>query len=274
MIKFEHTLFALPFAYLGLFLAEGGLPKPGIFLWVTVAMAGMRTAGMIFNRIADRKVDALNPRTKDRALPRGLISLHFSAAAFFAALLIYFFSAYKLNRFCFTLSPVPLALSLIYPYLKKVTWLSHFTLGAILGMAPAGGWAASRASVSPECFFLWAAVLCWAAGFDMIYALQDVSFDRAYGLYSFPAVFGEKRSLQVVRLLHAMTVLMMAGLGIKMRLGGIYWTGLGLALLLLLREQWVILRKGLEGIQEAFFFMNAMVSFTFFLAAAMDLLIR
>ncbi|HNV85371.1 MAG TPA: UbiA-like polyprenyltransferase [Candidatus Omnitrophota bacterium] len=273
MIRFEHTLFALPFAYLGLFLAERGIPRGRIFFWVTVAMVGLRTAGMTYNRIVDRKWDALNPRTRDWALPQGKLSVKFSCWAFLTASGFYFWAAYELNALCAVLSPVPFAMIVIYPWLKRLTFLSHFFLGMILGAAPVGGWIASREAFSIPVFLLLGAVCCWVAGFDMIYSLQDADFDREYHLHSFPARFGRDATVWVARGLHLLTLIFMAGLGRAIPLGKFYWSGLLLAAVFLLREHWIVFRKGSEGIQEAFFCMNAMVSVTFFLAVFFDLML-
>jgi len=272
MIRFEHTLFALPFAYLGLFLAEGGIPGGRIFFWVTAAMVGLRTAGMTYNRIADRKWDALNPRTRNWALPRGKLSLKFSFFAFLISLGLYFLSALKLNLLCAALSPIPVIMIMIYPWLKRVTLLSHFFLGMILGTAPVGGWVASREEISIPSLLLWGAVCCWVSGFDMIYALQDIAFDRGHGLHSFPARFGEGATLWAARGLHAMTLILMGCLGQWIPLGGFYRTGLFVAAVFLFREHWIVFRRGLSGVQEAFFYMNAMVSVTLFLAVFFDLM--
>ena len=273
MIRFEHTLFALPFAYQGLWLAENGRPRIAVFLWVTAAMAGMRTAAMAINRLADRKIDSLNPRTKHWALPQGLLTPASVTAAAAAALSVYFFAAAKLNPLCLALSPIPLVMVTVYPYLKRFTWFCHFFLGMILGLAPAAGWIASRGSVSAECWILFAAVFCWVAGFDIIYALQDVSFDREFGLKSFPASFGGPAALWLTRALHVITVVFLAVLGRQMNLGVFYWSGLLLIAGFLAREHWLVAKSGLEKIQEAFFLMNVLVSGILFFATWMDLLL-
>ncbi len=272
MIKFEHTLFALPFAYQGLWLAERGRPRLAIFFWVTLAMAGMRTAAMAFNRLADRKIDNLNPRTKSWALPSGLLS---PAAVAFAAVFaagIYFIAAFMLNPLCLLLSPLPLLMITVYPYLKRFTWFCHFFLGMILGIAPAAGWIASRGSVSAECWILFAAVFCWVAGFDMIYALQDVDFDREFGLRSFPAAFDMQTTLRLTRGMHVVTMLLLAALGRVAHLGAFYWAGLVLITGFLIREHWLVAKAGLAKVQEAFFLMNVLVSSVLFFATWMDLL--
>ncbi len=271
MIKFEHTLFALPFAYTGLWLGERGWPRFHVFAGVTIAMVGMRTAAMSFNRLADHSLDSVNPRTSQWALPRGLLSRSAVWVVMMVSLLLYFLSSAMLNRLCFFLSPIPMIMIMIYPYLKRFTWFCHFFLGMILGVAPAAGWVASRGNLSPECWFLFGSVLFWVAGFDMIYALQDVSFDRSHGLKSFPAEFDLRPTLWLTRVLHLMTLTFLALLGWTAQLGLFYWAGLVLIILFLIREHWLVAREGLTKIQEAFFQMNVLVSGVLFLATCLDL---
>lgn len=271
MIKFEHTLFALPFAYLGLFLAEGGLPGAGIFFAVTLAMIGMRTAGMSFNRIADRAIDARNPRTANWALPKKQLPLAFVWGAFLLSLLIFAAAVSRLHPVCRGLSVIPVLMIMIYPFLKRFTFAAHFFLGMILGLAPAGAWVASRGSAAPEAWLLWLGVACWVAGFDLIYALQDEQFDRQNSLFSFAAVFGRRKTLTAASLLHVLTVFFFILLGLRMALGKFYWAGILVAVFFLVREQWVIRRQGLAAMQEAFFVMNVMVSMSLFLAVSLDL---
>lgn len=271
MIKFEHTLFALPFAYMGLWLGEKGWPRFDVFFWVTLAMIGMRTAAMCFNRLADQKLDSLNPRTEHWALPRGLISGSTVKGLMIASIFVYLFSALRLNRLCFILSPIPLGMMLVYPYLKRFTWFCHFFLGMILGIAPAAGWVASRGALSGECWLLFAAVLFWVAGFDMIYALQDVDFDRSFRLKSFPARFDISLTLWFTRISHVMTLIFLLLLGQVAHLGLFYWVGLGLIILFLGREHWLVTKTGREKLQEAFFQMNVLTSSVLFLATCLDL---
>jgi len=270
MIKFEHTLFALPFAYLGLFYAEGGLPRLSVFLWVTVAMVGLRTASMAFNRLADRRIDAQNPRTQGWALPRGDLSPRFVVGAAAVSLLVYFLAAANLNKLCLFLSPIPAVMMLIYPFMKRFTWFAHFFLGMILGIAPAAGWVASQGTITSECWLLWAAVFLWVAGFDMIYALQDIQFDTKQGLHSFPSRFGYSASVITTRVLHLAMLLLLFQFGQSAGFGAIYWAGLGLCVFFLLREHWVVARDGLSGISEAFFRMNVLISLTLFLTVSLE----
>lgn len=271
MIKFPHILFALPFAYLGLWLAERGWPRFSVFLWVTLAMVGMRTAAMSINRLVDRKIDRVNPRTEHWALARGLISVSAVWLLAILAVFFYFYSAYKLNPLCLVLSPLPPLLAVIYPYLKRFTWFCHFLLGIIIGIAPAAGWIASRGSISRECWILFFAVAAWVTGFDMIYSLQDLEFDRRYGLSSFPAKFGLSSTLGMTRILHLVTLMALAGLGWVAHLGIMFWFGSAIVAYLLFKEHWLIVRFGLSAIDKAFFQMNASISVVLFLATALDL---
>lgn len=273
-IKFEHSLFALPFAYLGLFLAEGGRPRFGIFFWVSVAMVSFRTFGMAMNRLLDREIDAKNPRTESRALPQKRLTSRFVRAAAFFSLVIFLVSAWLLGPLCLVLSPVPIFLAWIYPYLKRFTWLSHLGLGIILGISPYGAWLASRGEFSWIPGLLLIGVTSWAAGFDIFYSLQDTGFDRQSGLRSVPVRFGEKRALALAGILHGIALLSWMKAGRVAGLGWIYAAGLGVAALFLLREHWIVHRFGLARIEQAFFTMNAGISVVIFLAAVLDLNFR
>ncbi len=273
MIKFEHSVFALPFAYLGLFFAEKKVPSFFLFFWITVAMVSFRTMAMSLNRLLDREIDAENPRTRERALPRKKIKTSFVWAAAFLSLLVFEWSAWRLGLLCFRLSPVPVALACFYPFTKRFTWFSHFVLGLILGIAPYGAWIASRQAFGWVPAFLTAGVMMWVAGFDMIYALQDTEFDRKRGLYSVPAKFGESRTLGFTPLLHAATVLCWAMAGFLNGSGWIFWLGLVLVAYFLIREHRLIRSFGIAKINEAFFVMNAVVSLMIFAAAVLDILL-
>lgn len=271
MIKFEHSIFALPFAYLGLFLAESGKPGASLFWGVTLAMVTFRSMAMGANRLLDRAIDARNPRTSGRALPAGRLSVPFvwGITLFFMA--AFGVTAYALGPLCFRLSLIPLVMAWLYPCMKRFTWLSHLLLGMILGIAPYGSWIASRGEFSWVPGLLTIGITAWVAGFDIIYALQDLEFDRASGLHSFPARFGLKNSLKITAILHALTVLSWAVMGVVAGLHGIYAAGLILVAMLLIREHWLIHRYGLGKIQEAFFTINAVVSIGLFLATLADL---
>ena len=273
MIKFEHSIFALPFACLGLFFAEKKVPSLFLFLWITVAMVSFRTMAMGLNRLLDRTIDAENPRTLGRALPQKKIRTGFVWLAVLASFLVFEWSAFTLGSLCFWLSPVPVVLAWVYPLTKRFTWTSHFMLGLVLGIAPYGAWIASRQAFGWAPAFLTAGVMMWVAGFDMIYALQDMDFDRKRGLYSVPAKFGEATTLGITRWLHVLTVLCWAVAGLLNGAGLIYWLGLGLVVYFLFREHQLIRSFGIAKMNEAFFVMNAVVSLTLFFAVVLDVVL-
>lgn len=273
-IKIEHSLFALPFAYLGLLMAGRGWPDLSVFIWVTVAMVSFRTLAMGLNRLLDRSIDKLNPRTRDRALPKGEIRVRTAWALAAAAFLIFELSAWQLRPLCFLLSPVPLVLAWAYPFTKRFTWLSHFVLGLILGIAPYGAWIAVTGEFAWAPAFLTLGVMCWVAGFDMIYALQDIDFDIVHGLFSFPARHGIANTLKLTRVLHAASVGLWFAAGSAGGAGMIYGIGLAVVAYFLIREHRLVRAFGIAKINEAFFLMNAVVSLTLFLAAAFDVMLR
>jgi len=272
MIKFEHSIFALPFAYLGLILAEGGWPRLHLFVWVTVAMVSFRTMGMALNRLIDQNIDTDNPRTRERALPARKLNRGFVWSATIFSFLIFEWSAYLLNPLCFLLSPIPVFLAFLYPWTKRFTWFSHLVLGMILGIAPYGAWVASRGEFSWIPGFLTVGIATWVCGFDIIYALQDEAFDKKRGLFSFPARFGFETSLIATRFLHVFTLAAWVAVGIVAQLGIAYYLGLVVVMFFLLREHWLIRSFGLQKIGESFFTMNAVVSVAVFLAVVIDTL--
>ena len=265
MVKFPHSIFALPFALAGAALAaaEPGIAWPQVF-WIIVAMVGARNAAMGFNRLADHALDSRNPRTADRELPRGRLSRR--AVWVFTVLLslLFCFAAFQLNTLCGLLSPVALAIVFAYSYTKRFTWASHLALGLALSIAPVGGWLAIRGSFSGVAWLLGAAVLFWVAGFDVIYACQDVDFDRGEGLFSIPARFGVRRSLLAARGFHLAAVLALAGVGLLARLHPIYWIGWGAIALLMLWEHRLVRQDDLSRIGVAFFNMNGIISVAYF----------
>jgi 4-hydroxybenzoate polyprenyltransferase len=265
-IKFEHTVFALPFAYIAMVLAAGGWPGGRVVLWVTLAMAGARTLAMSVNRLADRFIDAANPRTARRHLPAGLLTPAQvgGAAAVSAALLL--LSAWMLNPLCLALSPLAALFLIGYSYTKRFTWLSHWILGFTDGIAAAGGWIAVRAAFDAPAFVLWLALTVWIAGFDLIYACQDVAFDRAAGLYSFPARFGIKAALDAARLCHAATVAAFAALGWMMGLGLFYWAGVVVVAGLFVYEHSLVSPQDLSRLDVAFFNVNGYIAVILFMA--------
>jgi len=273
MIKFEHSIFALPFAYLGLFFAEKKVPGFFLLFWITVAMVSFRTMAMGLNRLLDRIFDAENPRTQDRALPQKKIRAGFVWLAVLVAFLVFEGSAFILGTLCFWLSPVPVVLAWIYPLTKRFTWLSHFVLGIVLGIAPYGAWIAVTGQFAWAPAFLTAGVVCWVAGFDMIYALQDVDFDIKRGLFSFPVKFGIAATLRLTRLLHIVTVVCWLVAGFFAGMGFCYWLGLAIVAGFLVREHQLVRRFGVAKMNEAFFIMNAVVSVTLFLAVVLDVIL-
>jgi len=275
MIKFSHTLFALPFALTGMILAANGFPEMMTFLLILLAMASGRTTAMLFNRITDAKIDNLNPRTKGRAIPAGLVDLKNSIIIAICCATIFLSSAYMLNWLCFALAPVPLIVFIIYPYTKRFTRLSHFVLGAALGMAPAGAWIAVTGELPPPAAFVLAgAVLFWVAGFDIIYAIQDIDFDRGAGFYSIPEKFGIQGAFFFARACHLVFFILLASLPIFFPLRGVYFSGMGIIALMLLYEHLILKINELSRIQHAFFNVNAAVSITMFLFTATDIFIR
>ncbi len=274
MIKVEHSVFALPFALTGAMLAAQGWPRWRQVFWIVVAMVGARSAAMAFNRIADREFDARNPRTEKRALPAGHLTLGFAAAftAVSAALLV--LAAWELNPLAFKLSPVALALLLLYSYTKRFTLLSHIVLGMCLGLSPVAAWIALRGDVSWSVILLGVAVTLWVAGFDIIYACQDVAFDRAANLHSIPKKFGIAAALYASASLH---VLMLALLVIVAQMSGLGWlalAGLMLVAALLAYEHLLVKPSDLSRLNAAFFTINGYISVLFFLTWAAAILIR
>jgi len=274
MIKFEHTLFALPFAFLGMLLAAGGWPSWRTVLWIVVAMIGARSAAMGFNRLVDRRIDAANPRTATRALPAGLVSPAAVTLFVIASSALLVLAAWQLNPLTLALSPVALAILFLYSYTKRFTWASHLVLGLSLAGAPLGAWIAVRGDVAPTPFVLAAAVLLWVAGFDVLYALQDVEFDRRSDLFSIPARFGVVPALWISAALHA---LMLGLLALLPRiyppgLGGGFWIGWAGCLLLIAYQHWIVRPNDLSRLNAAFFTANGALSVWLFATTALDIL--
>ncbi|MCA1960948.1 MAG: putative 4-hydroxybenzoate polyprenyltransferase [Desulfomonile sp.] len=262
MIKFEHTVFALPFAYIGMFLAAGGWPDPEVIVWVTVALASARTLAMAMNRIADAKYDARNPRTADRALPRGLLDSGSVIIAIVLSLTVFELAAWRLNTLVFALSLPALLFLLGYHYTKRFTWASHWILGFTDGIAAAGGWAAVRGTLDPPVYVLWFAVTCWIAGFDLIYSCQDAEVDRREQLYSVPARFGITAALRLAKVNHFIAVCALFVLGLTMGLSWPYWIGVGATAALLRYENALVSDGDLSNLGYAFFNVNAYVGVT------------
>ncbi len=274
MIKWEHSIFALPFALCGAMLAAGGLPTIHQLAWIVVAMVAARSSAMAFNRLADATIDAANPRTRTRALPAGALTPTFVAAFVIVSAAVFIFAASQLNRLALWLSPVALAVILLYSYTKRVTRWSHLVLGFALGIAPAAAWIAVRGSLDPRILLLTAAVTCWVAGFDVLYACQDFDFDRQAGLHSIPRFLGIRNSLWVARGLHLLMVLLLLALLDVFHLGNLAFFGVVAVVVLLGYEHSLVKHNDLSKLNAAFFTMNGVISVVFFLFVAGDLLRR
>lgn len=270
MIKFEHSIFALPFAFTSALIAASGSPSLRQALWIAVAMVGARSGAMGLNRIIDRKIDRANPRTSGREIPRGAISV--SEAGFFTAIsfAVLIVAAYMLNPLCLKLSPVAIGVLFLYSFTKRFTWLSHFVLGLSISAAPLGAWIAIRGSFDPAIIPLGFTVIFWLAGFDVLYALQDLEFDRKHGLYSIPKRFGIEKSLLFSRTFHAISFGFLLWTGFLFGLGAYYWAGMALVAGLFLYEHSLIKAHDLSRLDMAFFNMNGYISVAVFLFTALD----
>lgn len=270
-IRFEHTIFALPFAYLGMVLAANGLPTFHQFIWITVAMASARTLAMSLNRLIDRELDSRNPRTMNRPLPRGLISPRAVTLIVIVAFAVFEFAAWQLNTLCLVLSLPALFFLVGYHYAKRFTWLTHWILGFTDGIAAAGGWVAVRSSFEPLALLLWFVVIVWMAGFDLIYACQDVEIDRREGLYSVPARFGIPTALTLARINHVITVVALAAVGVIAQLGLIFWVGWLVVAALLAYENAIVKPNDLSRLNLAFFNVNGYISVIVFISALLGI---
>lgn len=274
MIKFQHTVFALPFAFLGAFTAANGIPALPVIGWILVAMVGARSAAMAFNRLVDVRIDAANPRTKSRALPAGLVSTAFVVAFTIGAAALFVFAAWRLNRLAFVLSPVALAIVFGYSFTKRFTPLAHVFLGLSLAIAPVGAAIAVAGRFVPSTLILAAAVLLWTAGFDILYSLQDLGFDREKGLFSIPAALGPARALLVARIFHAITILLFVAFGVVGGFGWIYFVGTAAATSLVVWQHSIISPTDISRIDAAFFTANGVLSIVLFVCGAVDILVR
>jgi 4-hydroxybenzoate polyprenyltransferase len=271
MIKIEHTLFALPFAFMGAVLAEKKLPNFHTCLWILIAMIGARSAAMAFNRLVDRHYDAKNPRTASRAIPAGLISLPFVIGFTIVSSLMLIFASAQLNPLCFALSPVAVLLVCFYSLTKRFTAWSHAWLGLALAIAPMGAWLAVTGAFSFPPFVLCAAVVCWLIGFDTLYALQDVDFDGKAGLNSLPVKFGPQNALKLARGFHAMMIVFLVLLGYVLHLRGWYYAGVALSAMLIAYEHAIISPDDLKKLNIAFFNVNIAVSTGLLLFTLLDI---
>ena len=274
MIKFEHTVFALPFAFIGALLARKGLPSWWQIGWIVAAMVGARSAAMAFNRIADARFDKLNPRTSGRALPSGTLSVQFAVIFMIAMSALLVLSAWELNSLCFYLSFPTLAILLSYSYTKRFTSLSHLVLGFSVGCAPLAAWLAIRGQFAWPPVLLSAAVMFWVAGFDLIYALQDVEFDRSAKLFSVPSRLGIGPALLISTLFHGATVVLLAATAFLSGLGWITFAGIAIVAGILYREHRLVTPQDLSRINVAFFNLNGYISILLLLTFAGDILTR
>jgi 4-hydroxybenzoate polyprenyltransferase len=271
MIKVAHTVFALPFALMGAFLAAGGMPAGKTLFYIVLAMVGSRSAAMGFNRVIDAEIDAKNPRTRDRAIPAKKVSKAMAGVFIFLSVLLLTLSAAKLNPLCLKLSPVLLLLLFSYSYTKRFTWASHVVLGLCLGAAPLAAWIAVTGSFDPRILVISFAVLFWVAGFDVLYALQDIEFDREEGLHSIPRFLGVGKSLWVARAFHfVMAGLLLLGYHV-FRMGWWYLAGWGLCAAVLVYEHAILKKDDLSRLNVAFFNMNGVISIGLCLFTYIDL---
>ena len=273
MIKFSHTLFALPFAFTGALLAARGLPSAGQILWILLAMIGARTAAMGLNRLIDADIDAKNPRTATRAIPAGLLSKGNVALFILISLLLLLYAAYRLNPLCLLLSPLAIFFLGLYSYCKRFTALAHVILGICLAAAPIGAWIAIRGDVTLPPLLLGAAVMFWVAGFDILYALQDLEFDRESGLHSIPVKLGVTGSLWLARIFSVLMVVLLIWLCVAESFGIAFICGIAAVTLLLTYEHWLLKDGDLSRLDLAFFTMNGYVSIIIFIATAVDIFI-
>jgi len=270
-IKFEHTIFALPFAYIAMVLAASGWPGWWTVGWVTAAMVGGRTCAMAANRVIDRFIDARNPRTAGRHLPQGLLGVGEMRALAITGAVLMCVAAWMLNPLCFALAPLALVFLVGYHYMKRFTWLSHWVLGFTDGIAGAGGWIAVRGAFEAPAFVIWFALTTWIGGFDLIYACQDVAVDRAQGLHSFAARFGVRAALLAARVNHALTALALAGLGWQLALGPFYWVGWLAVVALFAYEHSLVSPRDLSRLDVAFFNVNGYIALIVLAAVVLGL---
>jgi 4-hydroxybenzoate polyprenyltransferase len=272
LVKIEHTVFALPFAYVGALLAVDGVPSAHDLFWITVAMVGARSLAMALNRLIDAEIDAANPRTASREIPAGQLGIAAVVAFCLASLFVFLIAVWQLDPIVRWLWPIPVAAFVIYPYLKRVTWLCHLWLGAVDGLAPVGAWAAITGKFPWQSWALGSAVAAWVAGFDCFYALFDADHDRENGLHSVATRFGERGAIAGARVLHVLTVLLLGIVGLGLPVGWAYWLGV-LCVAALLGYEHSLVRPGdLRRLDAAFFTMNGVISVAFAVFVLIDVL--
>jgi len=274
MIKFEHSIFVLPFAMIGMMWGAGGWPGWRTFLLIVLAMVSCRSAAMAFNRIADRDVDAVNPRTRMRAIPAGLLQLRQVNLFLYASIAIFFVAAWQLNPLSLVLAPVALIVVMGYSLTKRFTFLCHFVLGFSMGIGPAAAWIATTGKLAPAILPITFAVTFWGAGFDIIYSLQDEDFDREQGLHSLPQTIGKRKALAVSRVCHVLAVALLAYGGYLAGAGTVYFIGVAFAAALLVYEQSLVKPDDLSRVNLAFFTLNGFVSIGIFGFALVDRILR
>jgi len=272
MVKIEHTIFALPFAFMGAFLAVRGFPRLAQIGWILLAMAGARSAAMAFNRLVDFSFDSRNPRTANRALPTKQLSREFVIAFVVGSSAVFVFAASQLNRLSLELSPLALGIIFVYSYAKRFTWLTHIFLGISLACAPVGAWIALRGSLSPAPLILGLAVALWVAGFDIIYSCQDLEFDKGEQLFSVPKRFGVRAALWISAVLHLIMLIIVGFLFWREGLGTISFVGLAIVGLLLAYEHSLVRPTDMSRVNTAFFTINGWISILLFVTTMIDLL--
>ena len=274
LVKIEHTVFALPFAYVGAFLAVDAVPSAHDLVWITIAMVGARSLAMALNRLIDAEIDARNPRTATRDLPAGRLTRAQVLLFCLASLAVFLVAVWQLDPICRWLWPIPVAGFVVYPYLKRVTWLAHLWLGAVDGLAPMGAWIAIRGDLPWQAWSLGGAVACWVAGFDLFYSLFDVEIDRAQGLHSWATRWGERGVFRGARVLHLLTVWLLAAAGAGLDVGLLYWIGIAVVAGLLSYEHSLVRPGDTRRLDAAFFTMNGVISVTFFGFVLADVLVQ
>ena len=273
LVKFEHTVFALPFAYVGMILAVGGAPSFSLLFWITLAMVGARSLAMALNRLIDHEIDARNPRTAGRELPRGLLSPGQVAVFAVAALVVFLIAVWQLDPIVRWLWPIPVALFVVYPYTKRFTWMCHFVLGASIGLSPLAAWLAAGSAFALAPVLISIAVALWVGGFDVLYGTADIEIDRAQGLESIPCRFGVARALTVTRIAHLAAIALLAWAGISLDLGPIYFLDLAVVAALLGYENAIVHPDDLSRLNTAFFTLNGVISVVFLVGVVADVIL-